>query len=30
MSLYSDRFTGLYAHLKTLSSTAGKYEATVL
>lgn len=30
MTVYPDRNTGLYAHLKTLSATAGKYEARVL
>lgn len=30
MTVYPDRNTGVYAHLKTLSSTAGKYEARVL
>jgi len=30
MTIYPDKNTGLYAHLKTLSSTAGKYEARVL
>jgi hypothetical protein len=30
MSLYPDRTTGLLAHLKTLSTTASKYEARVM
>jgi hypothetical protein len=30
MNLYPDRNSGVYAHLKTLSATAGKYEARVL
>jgi hypothetical protein len=30
MTVYPDRLTGLYLHLKTLSTTAGKYEARVI
>lgn len=30
MTLYPDRTAGLMAHLRTLSTTAGKYEARVM